>query len=131
MEIELTWKGDKIISVKRLSDSEIFKLGDQVNLIHSKLTAGLDEIYYITEFQAKEGGNKWFQKPIVGWPIGTIITNHGIIEIKNVMKVPEGEREIWDIPFLSLRELDKHFPFFKMKDKKITKLKELAKQHLK
>src|SRR6478736_5655121 len=82
-----------------------FKIGDLVDL-KINVKRGLSSNEYIIEsFQEEEGRNKYF--PNASFPKGTIITNKGVIEIKNAAhpEFTSDNYKIFHTPCLSVVDI--------------------------
>lgn len=118
---------DVIISLKRLSDGLVFKIGDDVDL-KLNIEKGTCDGHIIQKFMTETDRNHQYHKE--GYPLhpaGTILTKEGLIEIQNA-GFTDKTTEQWKImntPILTIREIN-HSSNYKL-DKKLQKL---AKQKL-
>jgi len=79
-------KKDKIISLKRLSDNTIFTVGDLVGLTF-QIENGLYDDSIIIKFMTESNrSHKYFSGDVI-FPVGTIVTKTGIIQLPNVSHI--------------------------------------------
>ncbi len=130
-DFEIT-EGDEnnILSLKRISDGVIFKIGDDVSLIHS-IQEGTCDKKTIQKFMTEtDRSNKFFpENSYAPFPSGTIVTETGVIQLENAGH-SDFNSEIYKImntPLnLSVRELNQ-LTNFKYKKK----FMQIAKEQLK